>query len=530
MLSYNLDGLGQLRKIDPVTVLTGWRRMGGSASNALTADDAREVGRRLASRYVVTGRAVQLGADVQLIAEVQDVESGRVRGAVRVTGPADSASSLVDELTLELLRGNLLPTDGKYPLPSLSRATTSSLPALKEYLAGEREYRRGQWSEAVRYYQRAVEADSTFASGWFRLAGACGWGGCPIELREGYYQRALKLADRLPDRDAKRIRAAGDVEALEAFTAAYPDDLEAWIALGESYFHHFGGATLRSTEAYSGRVHSGGAAVSLLWRGLPAPDRGRVSAPRQSRRPTSDRRLRRPRRPPRLQLPGELRLGLGQRCGARASHGRARHRGVGRVRDDTAGRAAGRPRSHGADLCRRGGHGHPGGLSNVCALRAAPVPRPERPDLGGPTRAGPAGRRTHNQQDSPRSEIQLHLSGFPDSATARRAARVLATQGAPTDYFWIGALAISEGRWTDVEPVRRALERQTQSVEAGGSPPGATPAHTRGRWGPTRGSSEAIAPGWRDSTRLWFGFQCSAMDIRTAADVSPLPGRQAAVR
>ena len=118
MLSYNLDGIGQLRKIDPVTVLTGWRRMGGSASNPLTADDAREVGRRLGGRYVVTGRAVQIGADVQLIAEVQDVESGQMRGAVRVTRPADSASSLVDELTLELLRRNLLPTDGEYPRPA----------------------------------------------------------------------------------------------------------------------------------------------------------------------------------------------------------------------------------------------------------------------------------------------------------------------------------------------------------------------------------------------------------------------------
>ncbi len=118
MLSYNLDGIGQLRKIDPVTVLTGWRRMGGSASTPLTADDAREVGRRLGGRYVVTGRAVQIGADVQLIAEVQDVASGHMRGAVRVTRPADSASSLVDELTLELLRHNLLPTDGEYPRPA----------------------------------------------------------------------------------------------------------------------------------------------------------------------------------------------------------------------------------------------------------------------------------------------------------------------------------------------------------------------------------------------------------------------------
>ena len=74
-----------------------------------------------------------------------------------------------------------------------------------------------------------------------------------------------------------------------------------------------------------------------------------------------------------------------------------------------------------------------------------------------------------------RLEIMLHLSGFPDTATARRAARVLAAQAEPTDYFWLGALAISEGRWADVEAVRRVLERLTQSVEvdSSASPPGA---------------------------------------------------------
>jgi tetratricopeptide (TPR) repeat protein len=71
-----------------------------------------------------------------------------------------------------------------------------------------------------------------------------------------------------------------------------------------------------------------------------------------------------------------------------------------------------------------------------------------------------------------RWEIMLHLSGFPDSAAARRAARVIAAEGGPTDHFWVGAVAIEEGHWTDVEAVRRVLERQTQSVEADGSPPG----------------------------------------------------------
>jgi tetratricopeptide (TPR) repeat protein len=70
-----------------------------------------------------------------------------------------------------------------------------------------------------------------------------------------------------------------------------------------------------------------------------------------------------------------------------------------------------------------------------------------------------------------RWEIMLHLSGFPDSAAARRAARVIAAEGGPTDHFWVGALAIGERRWTDVEAVRRVLERQAQSFDSEGSPP-----------------------------------------------------------
>jgi tRNA A-37 threonylcarbamoyl transferase component Bud32/TolB-like protein len=473
MLSYNLDGIGQLRKIDPVAVLTGWRRMGGSASHALTADDAREVGRRLGSRYVVTGKAVQLGADVQLIAEVQDVESGQMRGAVRVTRPGDSASSLVDELTLELLRGNLLPTDGKYSPPSLSRATTSSLPALKEYLAGEREYRRGQWSEAVRYYQRAVEADSNFASAWFRLAGACGWGGCPIELGEGYYKRAMELAVQLPDRDAKRIRAEGDVEALEAFTAAYPDDLEAWVALGESYFHHFGGATLRSTEAYRGAFTR---AVRLY------PYYGEAYL-----HLIEDAFLRLDSLDAQRLIDGYVALGGHHACSFQVSH------------DLVWGNAAARARAMAVldtvalvECVMTPLAARPDALDRMAQIYAAVADTATQADYRAfalprllqvrvPNGQISAARHALSQlaaipitnKAAARWEIQLHLSGFPDSATARRAARVLATQSAPTDYFWIGALAISEGRWTDVEPVRRALERQTQSVEAGGAPPGA---------------------------------------------------------
>jgi tetratricopeptide (TPR) repeat protein/TolB-like protein len=473
LLSYNLDGIGQLRKIDPVTVFTGWRRMGGSASNALGADDAREVGRRLGSRYVVTGKAVQIGADVQLIAEVHEVESGEMRGAVRVTRPADSASSLVDELTLELLRRNLLPTDGEYPSPSLSRATTTSLPALKAYLAGEREYRTAQWSDAVRHYHRAIEADSNFASAWFRLSSACIWGGCPYELGEDYGKRALDFADQLPDRDAKLLRAnsTGDVEALEALTAAYPDDVEAWVALGDTYYHH-GGIKLRPTEAYRGALTR---AVRLH------PHYAEAYA-----HLIEDAFLRLDSLDTQRLIDGYVSLGGHHACsyqvnydlvwGTAAARERAmivldtvaliecvqaplaalppaldRMAQIYAATADTATQAYDRMVALWRLLQVRVPNGQIRAARHALARMAAvPV----------------------TDNTAARWEIMLHLSGFPDSAAARRAARVIAAEGGPTDHFWVGALAIDEGRWTDVEAVRRVLERQTQSVEADGSPPG----------------------------------------------------------
>ena len=473
MLSYNLEGIGQLRKIDPVTVLTGWRRMGGSASNALTADEAREVGRRLGSRYVVTGRAVQIGADVQLIAEVQDVESGEMRGAVRVTRPTDSASSLVDELTLELLRGYLLPTDGEYPPPSLSRATTSSLPALKAYLAGEREYRTAQWTDAVRHYHRAIEADSSFAPAWFRLSSACGWGGCPMELGESSHRRAMELADQLPDRDARRIRAIAtlDVDALETLTSAYPDDVEAWVALGEHYYHR-GGVILRATEAYRGaftravRLHPYFAEaythlIEDAFLRLDSLDAQRL-------------------------IDGNVALGAAEVCSVRVSY------------DFVWGTPAARARAM-AVLDT---------VAPIWCVVQAPLAAPSHvldrlAQIYGAmadttTQANdrtfalwrllqlrvPSGRITAARRalarlagapvtgiSAARWEMMLHLSGFPDPVAARHAARVIATGAGPTDNFWIGALAIEEGRWNDVEVVRRALERQAPGFDTASSPP-----------------------------------------------------------
>src|SRR5690606_2258686 len=113
--------------------------------------------------------------------------------------------------------------------------TTSSLPALKAYLAGESAYRRAQWGEAARHFEHAIELDSLFTHALFRLSQAHGWAGTSGALAREYSARALAQADRLPPRDAMLIRATfgRDIAALEALVQRYPDDLNAWLALGD---------------------------------------------------------------------------------------------------------------------------------------------------------------------------------------------------------------------------------------------------------------------------------------------------------
>jgi tetratricopeptide (TPR) repeat protein len=65
-------------------------------------------------------------------------------------------------------------------------------------------------------------------------------------------------------------------------------------------------------------------------------------------------------------------------------------------------------------------------------------------------------------------QIMLHLSEFPDSLAAHRAARKMVENPHPWGGFWIGALAVAERRWTDADQISRELDRRAQDFITGG--------------------------------------------------------------
>jgi len=247
LLSTNLDGAGGLRAIDSRTVLARWSE---TVSEGVVADldTSLEAARKTGARYAIIGTAVGLGSQVRLSADVYEVSNGRSLGQSQVEGAPDSVYMLVDRLAIGVLQTILGSRAANLPRVELARATTTSLPALRAYLEGELLYRRAEIPEAIEAYRRAVEADTTFALAYKRLAETIGW--LPFESRPehgpGYYaDRAARYIDRLPEREAILVRGhlsflAGSMAMLEPLKQAthrFPDDPELWYLVQEFYAH-----------------------------------------------------------------------------------------------------------------------------------------------------------------------------------------------------------------------------------------------------------------------------------------------------
>jgi tetratricopeptide (TPR) repeat protein/TolB-like protein len=475
LLSFNLEGLGELRKIDPATVMTAWKASGGTPSQAVEPRVALEIARRVSARYAVTGSVVQLGHGVRLVAQVHDADRGELRGTAQVEGPVDSVSWLVDQLTMELLRQNLVPSDGEQHPVNLSRVTTTSLGALKAYLDGEREFRVAHWSEAVRHYQRAIDLDSTFARALYRLARAYGWEGS--ELSEEYGRRAERLADRLPERDAMLVRAVtnGGFAPLKALTRRYPDDAEGWVTLGDRYYH-VGTRALLPNSAYRGALTK---AIEL------SPNYGeaydhliedaffRLDSVGAQRLIKDYSALGAEHRGCTLQLTYDLVWGNNiARQRALAALDTVSNSGA--MWDCVHSPLAAPPR-----VLDRMARLYQEAMEDSSAtaldrsyllwkLLMVRVPR------GQITAARQALARAQGMSDTEKDvgrwHIQLHLSGFPDSLGAHRALRFLTETKAPvpTDLFWAGAVAVAERRWRDVDRSSRALDQRAQQLKVTG--------------------------------------------------------------
>jgi TolB-like protein len=240
LLARNLDGAGDLRTVDPGTVLSA---LGRNATTSASADRYRAVARRVGAGIYVTGSVQAIGGRLRIQASLYDATTDAPDVApsqIGVEGDTTDVWDLVDELARHLLVER-----GAAPglLFETAALTTRSLPALKAYLGAEQMLRSGPGAidSALAGFQRAVAEDSTFALAWYRLAVGAGWQ-LRHELAATATAAALRHSARLADRDRRLLEAYGQyrngsVEQAEIgfrnLVRDYPDDLEAEFQLAD---------------------------------------------------------------------------------------------------------------------------------------------------------------------------------------------------------------------------------------------------------------------------------------------------------
>jgi DNA-binding SARP family transcriptional activator/TolB-like protein len=241
LLSTNLEGLGPLVTVDPHALVAAVRRAQRSGGSVVPSAIAGSLG---AGRFV-TGTVFGLRDTARIQAALHDATTGEVLRDARVSGPLDEVPALVDALAAQLAAGELRGAGDR--LASVAALTTGSIPALRDFLAGETHFREGRFRSATAAYRRAVAADPTFALAHYRLSLAILWGNDPGATTELSDSLAQAHAGRLGERDRALINAylawrTGRAEEAErgyvGLVSRYPDDVEGWFQLGETLFHY----------------------------------------------------------------------------------------------------------------------------------------------------------------------------------------------------------------------------------------------------------------------------------------------------
>jgi tetratricopeptide (TPR) repeat protein len=245
------DGSDSFRAVSPSVVLSAWQRAPAARETSSAPTTALELAKQLGAGRALRGSVVGTPAHLVLTAELYALPTGKTISRVSVTGTADSLSMLVDRLAGMLLLGADAPDAGAEPAVRRALASTP-LAAVRDYVQGRAAYRAARYDEAVKYFDRALANDSTFAQAALGLAQAAGWAGASAAT----IQRGAHLAWRHKDRLSHRANlvlavSAGGADALQSGYApdtaligaaeraaqANPDDAEMWYWLGDRYLH-----------------------------------------------------------------------------------------------------------------------------------------------------------------------------------------------------------------------------------------------------------------------------------------------------
>jgi tetratricopeptide (TPR) repeat protein len=194
------------------------------------------------AKYILTGSILRTEPALVLTSGISDAATGEVVATQRVDGAeGEDLFVVVDRLSAEVRKDLSLPEAAMHePDRAVAEVTTDSQEAYQYYLEGREFMDKLYWTEAIDSFQRAVEADSTFAMAYGALAYAGYIVDAPVAWQKEHSDKAMRFMDGATERERYFILAMDayiredfdrSFEELERLIARYPDDKKAHAAM-----------------------------------------------------------------------------------------------------------------------------------------------------------------------------------------------------------------------------------------------------------------------------------------------------------
>jgi len=245
-LSVSLGQSPFLNVLSDRKIASTLKRMTRPVDTKLTPDVARELCLRAGSKAYIAGAIDSLGNEYALWLNAVNCQSGKTLAQEQVM--ATSKDNVLPKLgeAASKLRGQLgesLASVQEFDAP-LAQLTTSSLEALQALSLGNRARNEKDSEAALPYYQRAVQLDPGFASGYYALGVVYSNLG-ELERAREYHTKAFELREHTSAHEKLLITASyytevtGEldkaVQAYQEMIAAFPRDDTAYLNLGNVY-------------------------------------------------------------------------------------------------------------------------------------------------------------------------------------------------------------------------------------------------------------------------------------------------------
>jgi serine/threonine protein kinase/tetratricopeptide (TPR) repeat protein len=249
-LAVQLEQSPYLNVVPDQTIRKALQFMGRSADERVTGSVAREICEREHIKAMLSGSIATLGSQYVVALDATNCASGDSLAREQVTATSKEAVLPAVGKAASSLRGKLgesLASIQKFDTP-VTEATTSSLEALKAYVAADEMRNGGGEAESIPLFQHAVELDPNFALAYARLAAIYSNVGEEDRAVE-FARKAFDLRERVSERERYYILShyyfgIGDIEkekeTLELAIKAYPNDSTAFGNLALEYNLFYG--------------------------------------------------------------------------------------------------------------------------------------------------------------------------------------------------------------------------------------------------------------------------------------------------